>query len=80
MWNTIINVGLLILSSIIYMTCADFIYHALSPLYRMPRPTFDALVYGLMGFYKTIICVFNIVPYFSLLLMKPKQPERALIV
>lgn len=70
MWCTIINAGLLILASLILVCAGDWIYRIHSKLFPMPRETFNAIIYSFLGLYKTVLILFNLVPFLALLIMK----------
>ncbi len=70
MWCSIINVGLLILFSLLWIITGDFIYKMHGICFPMPRETFNAVVYGFVGFYKILVIVFNIIPWIVLLLIQ----------
>jgi hypothetical protein len=69
MWCTITNGGLLILSSLILMLAGDLVFRVHSKWFQMPRETFNALIYGFLGFYKIVVISFNLVPYTALVIM-----------
>ncbi len=66
MWCTIVNVGLLLLSFVLWTLAADFIYKLHGKWFRMSRETFNAVFYGFIGVYKLLVYVFNIVPWIAL--------------
>ncbi len=69
MWCTIINVGLLILSSLLWLVAADFIYKMHSRFFPMPKQTFNIVFYTFIGIYKLLVFVFNLVPWIVLLII-----------
>ena len=69
---TVINGGLLILSTIVFIAAPDFIYNAHAQLFHLPREAFDAVIYGFLGLYKIVILVFNLVPYVALRIVTGK--------
>ena len=66
MWCTIINAGLLIFWALMCFAALDFVHRMHSKWFPMPRETFNVVMYSLLGFYKIIVIVFNIVPYVAL--------------
>ena len=38
--------------------------------FPIPRETFNVAIYSLLGFYKIVILVFNLVPYVALLIVR----------
>ena len=69
MWCTILNGGLLILSSLILVFAGDFVYRIHSKWFPMPRETFNVVIYSFLGLFRIIILVFNVVPYVALLII-----------
>ena len=69
MWCTILNAGLLILSFLIWMVAADFIYKVHGKWFSMPRESFNLVFYAFIGFYKLFVCVFCFVPWVALVLI-----------
>lgn len=72
MWCTIINGGLLCLSFLMFVIGGDFVYRMHSRWYPIPRESFNLAMYSIMGFYKIIVLVFNIVPFIVLAIMQLK--------
>ena len=72
MWCTILNVGLLVLSfSLVAFGCgSDFVYRMHSKWFPMPRETFNAVLYTLIGVYKIFVFVFNLVPWVALVIIR----------
>jgi hypothetical protein len=69
MWCTIINVSLLVLSTVLWLCAADLIYKLHGRWFPMPRETFNVVFYSFMGMYKILVYVFNIVPWVALLII-----------
>ena len=72
MWCTILNVGLLMLSFLLVASVfgSEFVYRVHSKFFPMPRDTFNASLYLLIGVYKIFVFVFNIVPWLVLVIIK----------
>ncbi len=68
MWCTILNVALLVLSFLVvsFGFGRDFVYRMHSKWFPMPRETFNAVIYAVIGVYKIFVFVFNIVPWIAL--------------
>ncbi|MDD5597472.1 MAG: hypothetical protein PHV82_05980 [Victivallaceae bacterium] len=66
MWCTIINAALLVISSLIVLLMADWIYNFHSRLFAIPREAFDIIIYSFLGFFKIMIFIFNLVPWIAL--------------
>ena len=66
MWCSIINICLLLLGFVMWLLTSERIYALHGRWFPMPRETFNALFYALLGLYKIIIFVFNIVPWIVL--------------
>ena len=69
MWCTIINGGLLVLWTTIYMMAPDLVYRTQSTFFPIPRETFDVVFYSFIGLFKIVFLVFVVVPYVALLII-----------
>ncbi|MBN1904782.1 MAG: hypothetical protein JW927_06765 [Deltaproteobacteria bacterium] len=70
MWCTIINGILLIFSLIIGVTALDWAYSTQGKLFPISREVFNVAYYSLLGLYKIIWLVFNVVPYVAMLIIR----------
>lgn len=68
MWCTIINGGLLIFWTIMLMSAPNLVYSTQSKFFPIPRETFSVVMYSFLGLFKIFFLVFNVVPYFALLI------------
>lgn len=66
MWCTIINGGMLIISSLIMMCAGDRVFHLHSKWFPMSREAFNVSIYSMLGFFKIVVFTFNLVPYLAL--------------
>jgi len=64
---SIINISILIVASILTMT-SDLAYnvHTKLGIWEGSKEAHKQLVYSLLGNYKILIIIFNVVPYFAL--------------
>jgi hypothetical protein len=69
MWCTIIDAGLLILSFLVCACAGGLVYKVHSKWYPMPRETFNVAIYSLLGVFKVLFIVLNVVPYVALLIV-----------
>ena len=69
MWCTIINLGLLILSSLVCIFFADFSYRMNNRFFSISREAFNVALVCFIGLFKIFVIVFNIVPYIALLII-----------
>jgi len=69
MWCTIINGGLLIFWSTVFMAAPDVVYRTQRKWFPIPRATFDVVMYAFLGMFKIVFLVFNVVPYVALLIV-----------
>ena len=67
MWCMIFNVGILIFWGVFLMFGMDFVYRLHSKWFRIPRETFDVVIYSFLAVYKIAFVVFSLVPYLALL-------------
>ncbi len=66
LWCSILNVGVLIVSVLFMWLFHDLSYRVHRTWCNVSVDTFDAILLSVLAFYKIIIVVFNIVPYFVL--------------
>ena len=66
MWCTILNVALLVLSSLICACAGDWVYRAHSKWFTIPKETFNVAIYSFLGLYKILVITFNLIPYLAL--------------
>lgn len=69
MWCTILNVGLLVVSSLICVCAGDWAYRMHSKWFSISRETFNVAIYSFIGLYKVLVLVFNVIPYVALLIV-----------
>ncbi len=69
MWCTILNVGLLFLTFLIFTVAGDFVYRMHGKWFSMRRETFNVVFYSFIGLYKVLVYVFNIIPWVALLIV-----------
>jgi len=69
MWCSILNVGLLILSSLILTFARGWVYRKHSRWYPIPEESFNVVIYSFIGLFKLFVYVFNIVPFVALAIM-----------
>lgn len=70
MWCTILNGGLLIFSFVILAAARDRVYRIHSRLFPLSREAFNTVIYALLGAFKIIWLIFNVVPWIALLIMQ----------
>ncbi len=66
MWCTIMNGGLLILSSLIFACAGDWVYRMHSRWFPISKDAFNVAIYSGIGLFKIAVIVFNLVPYLAL--------------
>ena len=71
-WCTVINVALLILSTLICAFAPDWLYNMHGNLFSIPRETLDLIMYSYLGLFKIFIYIFNVVPLVALLIIGRK--------
>ena len=69
MWCTILNVALLLLSSLMCICAADWAYRIHSKLFSISRETFNVVIYSFIALYKLLVIVFILIPYIALLIV-----------
>ena len=68
-WCSIINIALLLYSFLMLAFAKEFIYKYHSKWFKISKERFDEIWYSFIGYYKISVFVFNIVPYFALLII-----------
>lgn len=68
-WSTVINMGLLLWWALTFIFARDFIYRMHGRWFKLSDEKFDAIHYAGMAFYKICIFIFNIVPWFALMII-----------
>ncbi len=66
MWCTILNVALLVLSSLICACARDWVYRAHSKWFPISKEAFNVAIYSFLGLYKILVITFNLIPYLAL--------------
>ena len=69
MWCTILNGGVLILSSLICTLAGDWVYRKHSKWFPISRDAFNVAIYSFIGLFKTCFLMFNLVPYVALVIV-----------
>ncbi len=69
MWCTILNVALLLLSSLMCICAGDWAWRIHSKLFSISRETFNVMIYSFIALYKLLIMVFVLIPYIALLII-----------
>ena len=69
MWCTILNVALLLFSSLMCICAADWAYRIHSKLFSISRETFNVVIYSFIALYKLLVIVFILIPYIALLIV-----------
>ncbi|MHC4456268.1 MAG: DUF6868 family protein [Planctomycetota bacterium] len=69
MWCTILNVALLLFSSLMCICAGDWAYQIHSKWFSISRETFNVVIYSFLALYKILIIVFNVIPYIALLII-----------
>ncbi len=66
MWCTIINAAVLVVFSLACIAAGNLVYRIHSKWFAMSRETFNVVIYSFIGLFKTVVIVFNVVPYVAL--------------
>lgn len=67
LWCTVINYGVLLLWSLLFMGAHDWFYRVSSKWYRLSSvETFDLFHLAGIGLYKIGVILFNLVPFIAL--------------
>jgi len=74
-WCTVINGGLLILSSLLIRLAGDWLFGMHNEWIPLTEDSFHVAIYILLGFFKIIVVVFNVVPYVALVIIGKQCSE-----
>lgn len=66
MWCTVLNMGLLVLSSVMCICMKDMAWRMHNKLFSISREAFDIAIYSFLGLYKILVFVFCLIPYIAL--------------
>lgn len=67
-WMTIINISLLLLSTLLVYLLRNFMYRIHSQIFNLSPEQIAIVAYSYLGMFKILVIVFNITPYVALLL------------
>jgi hypothetical protein len=70
MWCSIINIGLLMLTFVMCIFAADWIYQIHSKWFPISRVAFNTILYSFLGAYKMLVLIFNIIPWIALSIIR----------
>ena len=66
LWSTAINFGLLLFSVIVVVTTKDYIYKLHGQIFDLEKEQITLSLYLILGIYKILILVFNVVPLIAI--------------
>ena len=69
MWCTILDGGLLIFWTVIFLSAPDLVFATQRRWFPLSREVFDTLMYGFLGIFKIVFIVFNLVPFLAMLII-----------
>jgi hypothetical protein len=70
MWCTIINLGIMIVWTIVLASAPNFMYRIQTKWFPMPQESFNVIVYSALAMYRIVFVVFNLVPLVALLIVR----------
>lgn len=65
-WMTVINIGLIILSTFLIIALRQLLYRTHGRIFDLTRENIATITYNWLGTYILLIIVFNLVPYLAL--------------
>ena len=65
-WCIVVNFGLQLLVFLFVAFGGNFVYRIHSKWFKISKEKFDSSIYSMMMFYKTMVIIFNVVPYIAL--------------
>ncbi|RKZ13609.1 hypothetical protein DRQ53_09990 [bacterium] len=69
LWCSVINTGLMFFWILIFKAAPDWIYRTQTVFFPIGREQYTVVLYGFLAAFKTLVIVFNWVPYFALRIM-----------
>lgn len=69
MWCTVINGSLLVFWTCACILLPDTVYQLQSKWFAIPREKYDLVMYSLLGLFKVMFLIFNLVPYLAIQLI-----------
>ncbi len=69
-WCTVINTGILLLWSLIFILAHDWMFGMHTRWFKLTEERFDEIHYKSMTFFKLSIFLFNLTPYLALQLIE----------
>ena len=69
MWCTILNVALLLFSSLACIFFGDFSYRMNHKFFSISRQEFNIMLVSFIGLYKLLVLVFSLIPYIALVIV-----------
>jgi len=69
LWCAVINMGLLLWWVLFFTLAHDWMYQFHGKWFKLSVASFDTIHYAGMVFFKLSIFLFNVVPYFALLIV-----------
>ena len=69
MWCTILNVALLVLSSLMCLCAREWVCRIHCKLFSISRENFNVMIYAFLGVYKFLVITFSVIPYVALLII-----------
>lgn len=70
LWCFVINMGLLLWWFVMFVFAHDWMYRFHGKWFKLSVEQFDSIHYAGMAIFKIAIFVFNLVPYFALLIVE----------
>lgn len=65
-WCSVINLGVLIFSSVMLMACHGWFMAMHSKMFGLEQKELGSLYFRFLAYYKIVVIAFNLVPYFAL--------------
>ncbi len=69
MWCTILNLAMLIFSSVVGVFLGDFSFKMNNKFFSISREQFNVIMVAFIGLYKIVFISFNLVPFVALLII-----------
>jgi len=68
-WCSILNIGLLMFWIVILAIAPDLVFRTQRRWFPMSREVHGVVMYGMLGLFKLLVLVFNVIPYIAIRLV-----------
>lgn len=74
-WSGVINMALLLFMALLFLIAKDFIYTVWGQFFELSEEAYDSFMLNIMAFWKILVFVFFIIPYFAIGIVQKDTAE-----